>query len=45
VGDLAEGQAVTFTGKLLAAEKETSELLSLCGDGWLIQFTEIRPNP
>lgn len=45
VGDLAEGQAVTFTGKLMAAEKETSELLSLCGDGWLIQFTEIRPNP
>jgi hypothetical protein len=40
---LAEGQRVIFSGNLIMAEKELTEKMSLCGDGWLIKFTDIKP--
>lgn len=42
IGRLAEGQKVIFSGSLIMAEKELSEKMSLCGDGWLIKFTDIK---
>ncbi|MFA5058249.1 MAG: hypothetical protein WC485_09065, partial [Opitutaceae bacterium] len=42
IGDLTEGQRVTFSGGLIIAEKETTEKMSICGDGFLIKFTEVK---
>ena len=42
IGELTEGQRVTFSGRLIVAEKETTEKMSVCGDAWLIEFTDIR---
>jgi LEA14-like dessication related protein len=42
IGMLAEGQRVIFSGNLIMAEKELTEKMSLCGDGWLIKFTDIK---
>jgi len=43
IGKLIEGQKVIFSGSLIMAEKELSEKKSLCGDGWLIKFSDIKP--
>lgn len=43
IGKLEEGQKIIFSGNLIMAEKELSEKKSLCGDGWLIKFTDIKP--
>lgn len=45
IGELVEGQKVIFSGSLIMAEKELTEKKSLCGDGWLIKFTDIKPAP
>jgi len=42
IGRLAEGQKVIFSGSLIMAEKELTEKMSLCGNGWLIKFTDIK---
>ena len=42
IGKLSEGQRVIFSGSLIMAEKELTERMSLCGDGWLIRFTDIK---
>lgn len=44
IGGLKEGQAVVFSGKMIVPDKNPfSEKTSVCGDKYLIQFTQIEP--